>query len=529
MMTIQRRIRLITTLVLVGSMFLTACAGPALTASPTPVPTPTAAPMIPFRIFIPGYTGFGTSEQSGLDAVEAKFQAVRGISLDIQLKSANLNDSVATVNLLLAGGELDAFNLTWDSSVVSDLLSKNLVADLTGSLEREGSNIRKITTQRTLDTVRIQNRYMGIALDPDAHSYVLPYIRKDLLDKLGLPVPKTIDELETVLLAFKKDDPALIPASSSNWWWLLFNVLGGEGLPSKPVETDGRLHPYLITNYSRWYYVSPEFRSYLGRMQRWFQGGLIDPSIFYPDQQAFGEAFYSGRLGFVSMGFWMQGELDRLADLPGAGTRRDFEAHQEWVLIPHLQTSDGRPAVYGVTGVPARYIGVSNSFIDPDIAVAFVDWLATAKENTYLATYGVENEHYRFGDDKRFEALLDETGAKKYSGALGNFAPTFYGLEKLRLTNAWVGTDWEKAFTPDGISTFSFDDEGFVYRYSVDNQDLTRIATRFDETMLAILLDNQPPDTLLALSDELDEMGMEAVLAQRNQQYQEQLKEQNRP
>src|SRR6187455_208234 len=59
-----------------------------------------------------------------------------------------------------------------------------------------------------LDAVTFDGKILAIpALTVPDDGYQLMWIRQDWLDKLGLEVPKTVDEIEAVAAAFVKENP----------------------------------------------------------------------------------------------------------------------------------------------------------------------------------------------------------------------------------------------------------------------------------------------------------------------------------
>lgn len=158
-----------------------------------------------------------------------------------------------------------------------------------------------------------------LVTDPEGHTYVLPssrgkayagsgqhlMINKAWLDKLGLEVPTTWDEFETVLKAFKTQDPngngkadeiplniRKLDTGGFGWYspMLLMNSTGiATGFNKGPTQTgyyakDGKVANYLI---------SDEFKSVIEYYNKLFKEGLIpgdwatkEADPYYADQLA---------------------------------------------------------------------------------------------------------------------------------------------------------------------------------------------------------------------------------------------------
>lgn len=124
-------------------------------------------------------------------------------------------------------------------------------------------------------------------------------IRKDWLDKLGLEMPKTQDELVTVLKAFRDLDPNgnglkdEIPTGGrqeARWMDYLFNMYGVvlfEGLPSWDLY-DGKL------TYSA---VTPNMRDALVFIHKLYEEGLLDPETLLNSKSKWDGKIDSGLVG----------------------------------------------------------------------------------------------------------------------------------------------------------------------------------------------------------------------------------------
>jgi putative aldouronate transport system substrate-binding protein len=91
-------------------------------------------------------------------------------------------------------------------------MNKGAFLDLTGLIDQYGPNIKKMFEEEP-DTKRISTASDGAIYSlPQVRpyrpeSYTVMMINKTWLDKLGLKMPTTLDELEKVLIAFRDGDP----------------------------------------------------------------------------------------------------------------------------------------------------------------------------------------------------------------------------------------------------------------------------------------------------------------------------------
>ncbi|CAM4282743.1 extracellular solute-binding protein [Saccharibacillus endophyticus] len=154
---------------------------------------------------------------------------------------------------------------------------------------------------------------MGIPiLDYAYNNDYLLWIRQDWLDKLNLQAPKTIDELETVMEAFKTDNPdglapdKVIPLSigfktTMNTWmgdpsWI-FGAYGT--LPQQwNMGEDGKLE------YGS---VNPAMKEGLVKIKDWLDKGYIPQEAALWDANKTAEPAVAGTAGIIPGPYWMSG------------------------------------------------------------------------------------------------------------------------------------------------------------------------------------------------------------------------------
>lgn len=156
------------------------------------------------------------------------------------------------------------------------------------------------------------------------HDYLL-WIRQDWLDKLGLQAPKTLDDLEKVMDAFKNKNPdglkpdKVIPLSigfktTMNTWmgdpsW----VFGAYGtIPDQwNVAADGSLE---------WGSINPASKQALQKLKEWRDKGYIPTEAALWDENKTSEPAIAGTAGIIPGPYWMSGWplQDTAKNVPGA-------------------------------------------------------------------------------------------------------------------------------------------------------------------------------------------------------------------
>lgn len=209
-------------------------------------------------------------------------------------------------------------------------------------------------------------------------------MRKDWLDKLGLEVPKTIDDLTNVLRAFRDNDPA------GDGKTIPMNAFGREehvfGATSSVFYAFGVPNYYTIDNGEPKYLAqTPQFKEYLDWLRMAYAEKLIDKDAPILKQQQAREKFYSGIGGayVFHVGALNDANYDLMRkSAPGA----------ELVIVPPLEGPGGRNV-----SIESGYFGlwVIPSSVPAEKAAKIVEFLdfSASEENFIFSKAGVIGVH----------------------------------------------------------------------------------------------------------------------------------------
>ena len=207
-------------------------------------------------------------------------------------------------------------------------------------------------------------------------------IRQDWLDKLGLKMPTTDDELLAVGKAFKEKDPdgngkadtygfAFNAAFNQVWGW--YQAFGGQW--------------YLENGQLKLAETSDRYGDGTAFMKKAYDAGLIDPEYFtdttFARQK---QAWVTGKAGMY-LNSYTTGETK---DLMKA------DANAKISYIGAVKTKYGNAGLLKENG-PLRYILVSAKTKNPQAIFKFIDWML--KEGDTYLTNGVEGVHYKMVGD----------------------------------------------------------------------------------------------------------------------------------
>jgi putative aldouronate transport system substrate-binding protein len=120
---------------------------------------------------------------------------------------------------MMAGGSAPDILLTYSRDVFGNFATQGGLTDLTAVMASDGQTITKNIPKETVTDVGILDgkQYAIMARRGIQVSRHVGYIRKDWLDTLGLPIPKTNEELIKTLYAFKEKDPGKLGAKNIPW------------------------------------------------------------------------------------------------------------------------------------------------------------------------------------------------------------------------------------------------------------------------------------------------------------------------
>lgn len=136
-------------------------------------------------------------------------QVKKELNIDVQFVTVPRGQEVDKLNLLMAAGQAPDLSFTYNESMVTNYIKAGGLTDLTKLVATHGKDLTKYMGDNMAFgewggkqwAVPAKRVFTG------AHS---GFIRKDWLDKLGMKVPTTTDELYKVLKAFKEKDPGKV-------------------------------------------------------------------------------------------------------------------------------------------------------------------------------------------------------------------------------------------------------------------------------------------------------------------------------
>lgn len=363
-----------------------------------------------------------TPENRVIDANEldqaVKMEEATGIDLNwVGIPEAGFAEKI---NLMLASGDLP--DMIWkgvDASVISQYLDQDLFVPTEELIAQYAPNIQAVLDARP--------EYKALATYPDGHMYGFPYIEemfgltmtggpflinKVWLDKLGLEVPTTIDELKEVLIAFRDaedlngngiDDEIpyacnfVIDSDAFDSYNTFFALMGCFG----DAVSYGSNYPYCKVEDGKIVF------------------GVLDDAFletikFFRDLQQEGLLYLDGFSGDGTYTYQLREEVATVGVFgcwSPEGEIPVVEVREQYVALPRLTGVDGG---MGVRCNRSELWGTSQSIITteceyPEVLTALMNYL-NQPEMAITTNWGTEGWSYIRRDDGVLSFDLNENG-----------------------------------------------------------------------------------------------------------------------
>lgn len=306
--------------------------------------------------------------------------------------------------------ETTAFNLMLSSGKLADIISYKQMSDL----EKLGHDGGLIPLNDLIDehaphlkkVLEENEEFRKIATSEDGNIYVIPklqtitvaegdFIRMDWLEKLGLEVPNTVDELYTVLKAFREQDPN---GNGQKDEIPFFSRQGTKSFNDVLNLWDAHEDFYVRDGKITFGPMEEEFKLAIENAIKWYSEDLIDPEWFTRGSNARDILLGANQGGYCNDWFSSNAEYnDKLADtIPGFS----------FLPIAPVENQKGqRIAHTSRVGNPGW--GISSQCKDPVAAIKYFDFWFTDAGNA-LINYGIEGVTY----------TRDENGNIQYTDAI---------------------------------------------------------------------------------------------------------------
>ena len=319
------------------------------------------------------------AEATGIEMVTTTVSVVvEQEQFQLMCASGTTGDYDVIVGATFAYGSADA---ALEDDIVMDVApyTEEMMPDFDYFLKHD-EEIRKVLTTDTGAIASIAGR--GPGGRPQGFG-----IRKDWLDKSGLEVPKTYDQLHDVLTVFKNDYACPEPLLMFSTGFLDNDFLcSGMGMTQAGYYIDG--------DTVRFSYVEDQFREYATLVHQWYEEGLISPD-FISNVQGMGVS-YDAKMQDGTLGVFMTG-----ADI-FASSKKAEASDPDWEVIPMADVTPtgtetitlGRsPNTNPLSNQWSVTTGPSEEHLP--YVLGFINWFFT-DAGSLACNFGIEGEGFEY-------------------------------------------------------------------------------------------------------------------------------------
>jgi len=314
--------------------------------------------------------------------------------LGIKIKYAwtTQGDYDQKLNVSIASGDLpDIFPV--NGTQLKQLVDSGQLEDLTDLFETYATELTKKIVKEDpnqLKSASFKGRLMAIPKVGSAtdFSQVL-WMRKDWLDRLQLPEPKSMDDVATIAEAFVTQDP------DGNGKADTYGLAIGAGMNGTYTSLRGFFNGYhsypnswFKDESGKFVYggVQPETRNALAKLSEMYKAGLIDKEFAIKGDDKLVEQMANDKVG-INYGPWW---------IPGGPLQanKDQNPNSSWKAYG-IPSADDKPAKIQLDFPVANYVVVKKGAKHPEAAIKMLNLMVKlAYEKAEIEKYFVPSDGY---------------------------------------------------------------------------------------------------------------------------------------
>jgi ABC-type sugar transport system, periplasmic component len=348
------------------------------------------------------YIDPGVKFETGEDISNNVYTRMYKDDLGINLKyiwTVPLEQYEQKLNVSIASGDLP--DLMWlTNKALIDLAESGQLYDLTDLFKTRTSKATQEIMQQdqaSFDTAKVNGRLMALPYTGSAvDSLQVLYVRTDWLKKLGLPVPKTMQELIATAKAFTEKDPdgdgkkdTFGLALTKNCFKITENHAAATGFFA---GYHSYIRRWIKDSSGKLVYgsIQSETKAALKALQDMYKAGMIDQEFGVKDRNAVTESIASGKVGITYGGM----------STPGAFLKNNVlnDPKADWVAIPLVSIDKGVAAPIAKMPV-SKYYAINKNCKHPEALMKLIEsgtsgYLRTDKDIEKSQKFGVTPSGY---------------------------------------------------------------------------------------------------------------------------------------
>lgn len=437
--------------------------------------------------------------------------------------------------MLAADDELPEvlFGMSFDSDMMIKYGNKGAgtFVDLGQYMDNYGYYFNDMLSTTTIDNIEKQlyttdgGRYfMPTIKEQTGNMYSCKaFINKKWLDKLGLEMPKTTEDLRTVLKAFttqdpngngKKDEIGITGCYTGGWntvpWHFLVNSFIYDDLSAQMTVENGKVKSI---------YYDDAFRKALEYVNSLYKDGLYDENAFTQDAAALKiiaqeDDERAGLIVAADIDSYFTGKPERLLD---------------YVALPPLEGPEG--VAYAVkSDIKPATGGVMTKYCKNQLAAFRLMDFMLSEEASIFSRYGVEGKDWKWAGEND-KCLFESIGAKAKIVSIlpygsvqnSNWQERNVCFRKAEISDgmAWSGNKYDgEKFKADALSAYygkEYKNRLTLTQYTEDEQEeraflLADIKQHIDQEIPKFILGRRNLNEYKQFLKELDGLNFERYI-----------------
>lgn len=440
----------------------------------------------------------------------------------IELKLAPVGEADTSFSLMMASGNIADIIIGFDSYYKKGgdaAIDEGVIYDLKDLVDQYAPNYKAAITAssyRERGTVTDDGNMPYFCeptyMDDPGLTYGGAIIRQDLLDKLGMSTPVTLDDWHTYLTRCKDELGMTRGLGLANTGISKYNAYNAAFGFEMENPSDCFIPVYQVDGKVMYGPLSDGYKEYITMMAQWYSEGLIDPDFTSTITFDDGVAMMSSNLCSASSDHG--GVLGYVNGL-GAAVDPDFN----FVAVPAPVKTAGDQLHVGYYKGGAgltKIAAISKTCKNPEVAVKFIDQLFT-DEGFMLCNYGTEGKTYNLVDGLPvYTDLIANNDKGTITDMLCAYAaPILWPFESVLgrddvSTSADMAKVWDTnddlSYTYPGGATLN-SDEKEVY------SDLyPEIKSYVDEMTVKFIMGLEPLENYDAFVEQLNTLGVQDII-----------------
>ena len=311
-------------------------------------------------------------------------------NIEVKFQPIQRSQEVEMLNVLMASKQAPDIIFTYDRSIYTSFAQQKGLTELSDLIEKHGKQLKSFLGN-TLESMELDGKLYGVTSKRAYSGQFISYVRQDWLDRLGMEIPKSPDEVYEMLKAFKANDLDGVGSENVIGMPLTANSFAQEDWQQQTVQM---VWAFVEPMSKKDFYTLPQiqypgYKEGVRFLNKLYNEGLIDPDFaFQNDNKKMDEHIATGRTGFFTR------DINVGVNETGCvGTLTKHKPNANYVACAPFNNKNGisPKRLYGAT---ALYIMIPAFSDSAPEAIKYLNWMADSEVGTELM-FGVEGEHYK--------------------------------------------------------------------------------------------------------------------------------------